>query len=115
MPVMTIGEYVRHIREQRKLSLSELARQSGLHKSLLSRLENNKNNDVTVETARVLAATLGIPVAELIRVNPAQSLPQTVVEAELRVRGARNGEEYIRGLVGLHDAVKALLPKEDES
>lgn len=112
---MTIGEYVRHIREQRGLSLSELARQSGVNKSVLSRLENNKNGDIAIETVRVLAATLGIPIAELIQVNPAQTLPQTVVEAELRVRGARDGSEYIRGLIGLHDAVKALLPKEGQS
>lgn len=108
---MTIGEYVRMIREQRGISLSELARQSGLNKSLLSRVENDKN-DMSLETARVLSATLGIPVAELIQVNPVQSLPQTIIEAELRVRGARDGAEYVRGLIGLHDAVKALLPKE---
>jgi len=111
---MTIGAYIQHLREQRGISLSELSRQSGVNKSVLSRIENDKN-DMSLEVARVLSATLGVPVAELIQVNPAQALPQTIIEAEMRVRGARDGSEYVRALIGLHDAVKAMLPKEPQS
>jgi transcriptional regulator with XRE-family HTH domain len=106
---MTIGDYVRQLRTHRGISLSELARQSGLQKSLLSRLENNKNEDIAIETVRILAATLGITIAELMGVSSAPPLPQTIIEAEARVRTALTGEDYIRSLIALHDAIKSIL------
>ncbi|MFJ2116224.1 MULTISPECIES: helix-turn-helix domain-containing protein [unclassified Streptomyces] len=55
---------MRLLREQRGLSLAELARQSGLAKQTLSKLEQGTGNP-TVDTLFSIAAALGVPVTRL--------------------------------------------------
>ncbi len=56
---------VRLLREQRGLSLAELARQAGLAKQTLSNLEQGTGNP-TVDTLFSIAAALGVPVTRLV-------------------------------------------------
>lgn len=56
---------VRLLREQRGLSLAELARQAGLAKQTLSNLEQGTGNP-TVDTLFSIAHALGVPVTRLV-------------------------------------------------
>ncbi|BBC31915.1 Toxin-antitoxin system, antitoxin component, Xrefamily [Streptomyces graminofaciens] len=60
-----VARNVRFLREQRGLSLAELARQAGLAKQTLSNLEQGTGNP-TVDTLFSIAAALGVPVTRLV-------------------------------------------------
>jgi len=60
-----VSHNIRLLRERRGLSLTELARQSGLAKQTLSRLEQGTGNP-TVDTLFAIAAALRVPVARLV-------------------------------------------------
>ncbi|MFE3851747.1 helix-turn-helix domain-containing protein [Streptomyces griseorubiginosus] len=60
-----VARNVRLLREQRGLSLAELARQAGLAKQTLSNLEQGAGNP-TVDTLFAIAAALGVPVTRLV-------------------------------------------------
>lgn len=60
-----VARNVRLLREQRGLSLAELARQAGLAKQTLSNLEQGAGNP-TVDTLFSVAAALGVPVTRLV-------------------------------------------------
>jgi transcriptional regulator with XRE-family HTH domain len=57
----TIGDKLRGARKRRGLTQRDLARLSGLSLSLIRKLEQDERNDICVETARKLAASLGVP------------------------------------------------------
>jgi transcriptional regulator with XRE-family HTH domain len=60
-----VARNVRILREQRGLSLAELARQAGLAKQTLSKLEQGTGNP-TVDTLFSIATALGVPVTRLV-------------------------------------------------
>lgn len=60
-----VARNVRILREQRGMSLAELARQSGLAKQTLSNLEQGAGNP-TVDTLFAVASALGVPVTRLV-------------------------------------------------
>ncbi|MEV5842476.1 XRE family transcriptional regulator [Streptomyces sp. NPDC051985] len=60
-----VARNMRLLREQRGLSLAELARQAGLAKQTLSKLEQGTGNP-TVDTLFSIAAALGVPVTRLV-------------------------------------------------
>ncbi|MBW8800239.1 MAG: helix-turn-helix transcriptional regulator [Streptomyces sp.] len=60
-----VARNVRLLREQRGLSLAELARRAGLAKQTLSNLEQGTGNP-TVETLFSIATALGVPVTRLV-------------------------------------------------
>ncbi|KUO05188.1 DNA-binding protein [Streptomyces caeruleatus] len=60
-----VARNIRLLREQRGLSLAELARQAGLAKQTLSKLEQGTGNP-TVDTLFSIAAALGVPVTRLV-------------------------------------------------
>ncbi|GAA3777460.1 helix-turn-helix domain-containing protein [Streptomyces phyllanthi] len=60
-----VARNVRLLREQRGLSLAELARQAGLAKQTLSKLEQGTGNP-TVDTLFSIAEALGVPVTRLV-------------------------------------------------
>ncbi|MGJ5830009.1 helix-turn-helix domain-containing protein [Streptomyces ossamyceticus] len=60
-----VARNVRALREQRGLSLAELARQAGLAKQTLSKLELGTGNP-TVDTLFSIAGALGVPVTRLV-------------------------------------------------
>ncbi len=61
---MRIGEQVRKFREQKKLSLTELAHASGIQIATLSRIENNKMTG-TLESHLAIAKAMGIELTDL--------------------------------------------------
>ncbi|HWI71167.1 MAG TPA: XRE family transcriptional regulator [Baekduia sp.] len=74
--VKVVGTNLRRLRTERTLSLSDLARSSGVAKATLSALEGGRGNP-TLETLSALAAALQIPMGDLI--TPADPAPVTVV------------------------------------
>lgn len=60
-----VGRHVRHFREARRMSVSELARQAGLSKATLSKLESGIGNP-TIETVAAIAVALRLPLGDLI-------------------------------------------------
>ncbi len=70
----SIGEQIRHLRLKKGLTLSEFARRTGMSKSMVSQVERGTTNP-SVETIRVIAATLEVPVFSLfLQGNDSQGL-----------------------------------------
>lgn len=65
-----IGERVRRLRQEKKMSLSELAEQAGVAKSYLSSLERNLQTNPSIQFLEKIAAVLTIPVDHLIHEQP---------------------------------------------
>lgn len=65
-----IGERVRKLRQEKKMSLSELAEQAGVAKSYLSSLERNLQTNPSIQFLEKIAAVLHIPVDHLIHEQP---------------------------------------------
>ncbi|AIM17164.1 DNA-binding anti-repressor SinI [Neobacillus sedimentimangrovi] len=62
-----IGDRVKKFRQERKMSLSELAEQAGVAKSYLSSLERNLQKNPSIQFLEKIAAVLNIPVQQLIQ------------------------------------------------
>ena len=56
-----IGDRVKKIRLERKLSLSELALKAGVAKSYLSSLERNLQTNPSIQFLEKIATVLGVP------------------------------------------------------
>ena len=65
MIAQTLAAHARRLRVARRMSLSELARATGMSKATLSAIENGRANP-TVETLASLAGALGVPVTALL-------------------------------------------------
>ncbi|MBZ4650926.1 MAG: transcriptional regulator, family [Thermosipho sp. (in: Bacteria)] len=62
---MTIGDKIRLLRTQKKISIRKLAEITGLSKSTLSDIENNKSKKPTIDTISKIAKALEISISEL--------------------------------------------------
>ncbi|MBI3089722.1 MAG: helix-turn-helix transcriptional regulator [Candidatus Tectomicrobia bacterium] len=81
-----IGSTIRRMRKRRGLKQRELALQSGIPETFLSRLEHGKLCNPTLKTLRRLAAVLEVPVGELIA-ESAESPPSPASSSPQRLRG----------------------------
>ena len=63
---MEVGKRIRAVRQQRGMSLRDLARRSGVSKAYLSQLENDPGRKPSVDVVCRIAAALEIPVMELL-------------------------------------------------
>lgn len=61
-----IGDRVKKLRIEKKMSLSELAEQAGVAKSYLSSLERNLQNNPSIQFLEKIANVLRVPVDSLI-------------------------------------------------
>jgi XRE family transcriptional regulator of biofilm formation len=61
-----IGDRVKKLRLEKKMSISELASQAGVAKSYLSNLERNKQTNPSIQFLEKIAAVLNIPADHLI-------------------------------------------------
>jgi transcriptional regulator with XRE-family HTH domain len=68
-----LGTNLRARRDEQGISLSELARRSGIAKGTLSQLESGAGNP-TIETVFSLSNALGVPVSALLAESPASDL-----------------------------------------
>ncbi|GII01624.1 XRE family transcriptional regulator [Planobispora takensis] len=64
-----VGRRIRSLREERGISLSELARRAGVGKATLSGLENGTRNP-TLETLWAVTAQLGVGLASVVGTGP---------------------------------------------
>src|SRR3954451_15184112 len=65
---------LRRLRVAARISLSELARTTGVGKATLSAIENGRGNP-TVETLAALAGALAVPLVDLLAVAPRGPVP----------------------------------------
>ncbi|MEH7181294.1 helix-turn-helix domain-containing protein [Neobacillus vireti] len=61
-----IGDRVKKLRLEKKMSLSELAEQAGVAKSYLSSLERNLQRNPSIQFLEKISAVLNVPVDHLI-------------------------------------------------
>lgn len=61
-----IGDRVKRLRMEKKMSLSELAEQAGVAKSYLSSLERNLQRNPSIQFLEKIASVLNVPVDHLI-------------------------------------------------
>jgi XRE family transcriptional regulator of biofilm formation len=64
-----IGDRVKKLRLEKKMSLSELAEQAGVAKSYLSSLERNLQSNPSIQFLEKIAGVLHVPVDYLIHEN----------------------------------------------
>ncbi|MCU9615340.1 helix-turn-helix domain-containing protein [Caldibacillus lycopersici] len=79
-PITTVGERIRKIRKEKKLTLEALAGEK-ITKGMLSLIENNKANP-SMESLTYIAEQLGVAVAELLEEVSSQELQGLLEEAE---------------------------------
>jgi transcriptional regulator with XRE-family HTH domain len=60
-----IGNVIKDLRKEKKLSLRALAQSAGISKSTLSDLEN-ENNNTSINTLDKIATALGVPINRLL-------------------------------------------------
>ncbi|WP_394237825.1 helix-turn-helix domain-containing protein [Niallia oryzisoli] len=65
-----IGDRVKKLRQEKKISLSELALKAGVAKSYLSSLERNLQTNPSIQFLEKISAVLGVPVDSLILESP---------------------------------------------
>lgn len=107
-PLQTLGERIRKLRKQRKLTLEVLAGEQ-LTKGMLSLIENNKANP-SMESLSYIAERLGVEMSELLEeVNP-QELREVLKTAEqlLRVDFDELTDEHIQTLALLEPYIEKL-------
>jgi transcriptional regulator with XRE-family HTH domain len=66
MLVEVDGHKLRRLRKQRVLLIADLARESGVHRNIISKLESGKGGAYP-ETIRKLAKALGVEARELVK------------------------------------------------
>ncbi|MFE8701459.1 helix-turn-helix domain-containing protein [Cytobacillus sp. FJAT-54145] len=67
-----IGDRVKKLRQEKKMSLSELAERAGVAKSYLSSLERNLQTNPSIQFLEKISAVLNVPVDNLIHEQPNQ-------------------------------------------
>lgn len=60
-----LGEYLKHLREQKEYSVNQLALKSGISNAQISRIETGKRKSPKPETLRNLAEALDVPYGDL--------------------------------------------------
>jgi DNA-binding XRE family transcriptional regulator/quercetin dioxygenase-like cupin family protein len=108
-----IAAQVRRLRQAAGLTLTDMARASGISKPMLSKIENAQTSCSLTTLAR-LADTLDVPVTSLFRgADTAREAVYTPAGAGARIvqRGTRVGHDYtlLGGLRGPHKRMEAHL------
>jgi DNA-binding XRE family transcriptional regulator/quercetin dioxygenase-like cupin family protein len=108
-----LGAQVRHLRQGRGLTLSDLALRSGISKPMLSKIENAQTS-CSLTTLTRLAAALDVPPTALFRgADSEREAVHTPAGAGARIvaRGTRVGHDYtlLGGLRGPHKRMEAHL------
>ncbi|SHF31065.1 Transcriptional regulator, contains XRE-family HTH domain [Thermoanaerobacter uzonensis DSM 18761] len=89
---MTIGEYIKKIREEKNLSLNQLALYSGVSAAHLSRIERGLR-EPSPEVLRKIAAALKVSYEELMKVaGYLDEKPTVTPVADLETRQVENQE-----------------------
>src|ERR1700681_1435989 len=78
-----LGDKVRDARLRRGLTRKALARESAVSERYLAELEAGRGN-ISVLLLRQVAATLGLPLTQLLRENDGQALELTLIQQFLQ-------------------------------
>ncbi|MFZ3576891.1 helix-turn-helix domain-containing protein [Virgibacillus sp. DJP39] len=62
-----IGEKIKKLRQDKKMSISELAEKAGVAKSYLSSIERNLQSNPSIQFIEKIGTVLGVTVNEIIR------------------------------------------------
>lgn len=77
---MALGEQIRRMRENRGMTLTELARSAGVSKAYLSQLETERNSHPSAEIVLGICRSLGCSVEVLLGAGiPELEVPETAV------------------------------------
>jgi XRE family transcriptional regulator of biofilm formation len=68
--VRLIGEKIKRLRNEKDLSISELAEKAGVAKSYLSSIERNIQSNPSIQFIEKIGHVLGVSVNELLRKDP---------------------------------------------
>ena len=98
---MYIGKRIKELREAKKISLTDLSKQSGVQLATLSRIENLKMSG-TVESHLNIAKALGVDITDLYRgITKEEKRPTEVRTAEaLTEKFAHSDQAYFEILTG---------------
>lgn len=72
-----IGEKIKQLRKEKRMSISELAEKAGVAKSYLSSIERNLQSNPSIQFIEKISQVLGVSVNDLINDN------NSIVETEL--------------------------------
>lgn len=67
---LMIGDRVKKLRQEKRMSLSEVAEQAGVAKSYLSSLERNLQSNPSIQFLEKIANVFHVPVDQLIHEQP---------------------------------------------
>ena len=95
---MAIGEAIRRLREQQRVSLRQLAAGTGLTASFLSRLERDKTS-ITVADLRKVAMYFNVPITRFLDDESQGNSSAAVFRKSERGRGAGSSASRIESLV----------------
>ena len=85
----TLGDRLRELRRDRKLTQEQLAEKSGVSLSLITKLESGARDSLRLGTAAALAGALGVGVGELLGDDPHPAPPPPRRGEQDRQLGAR--------------------------
>lgn len=71
-----IGEKIKKLRENKKMSISELAEKAGVAKSYLSSIERNIQSNPSIQFMEKIGQVLGVSVKELLGESSMESTDQ---------------------------------------
>lgn len=118
-----IGARIKALRQEKGITLPALATKTGLSKGLISKIENNKDANPSLETLNKFADALDLTLAELLereRVQAIRIVPETppnwlqpLVDG-LKAEGRAINDDYLQALYVLqHRKRNANLRDED--
>lgn len=94
-----IGYRVKSLREERKLSISELSAKSGVAKSYISSLERNLQTNPTILVLEKIAKILGIKVDSLLNEQADKGMDEEWMEIMQDVMGSGISKEEMREFI----------------
>ncbi|MDM5313181.1 XRE family transcriptional regulator [Peribacillus frigoritolerans] len=94
-----IGYRVKSLREEKKMSISELSAKSGVAKSYISSLERNLQTNPTILVLEKIARILCINVDVLLKEQPDKIMDEEWMEILQDVMGAGISKEEMRGFI----------------
>lgn len=105
-----LGAHIKRVREDRKLSIRELATKAGINNGALGRYERGERTP-GIATIKAIATALGVPVTELFAVgdclNPYDLLPGTASAVHARFdhlskEATTSIDNYLQRLIDEH-------------
>ncbi|MGE7587271.1 helix-turn-helix domain-containing protein [Peribacillus sp. NPDC101480] len=94
-----IGYRVKSLREERKMSISELSAKSGVAKSYISSLERNLQTNPTILVLEKIARILCIKVDALLNEQADKSMDEEWMEIMQDVMGSGISKEEMRDFI----------------